>query len=168
MYDIAKNKNSPDHDNCLTCQNFNRWKYAHKIASPASSRAKRSCKFLPVVAKWRSRPRGPAPGGVDPVQNLKIQTSTCDIPIFVVVSFHDPKTNYRRITRISQTLAGRTAVLTLLPFSLSELKNYKSEWDPFDIISQGAYPRIHGRDDYTLKETQIFNPMIHGFSSLVS
>jgi len=44
---------------------------------------------------------------------------------------------------VSQTLAGRTALLTLLPFSLSELRNYKSQWDAYEIIVKGSYPRLH-------------------------
>ena len=32
---------------------------------------------------------------------------------------------------VSQTLAGRTAVLSLLPFSLTELRNYQKKWEAF-------------------------------------
>jgi predicted AAA+ superfamily ATPase len=65
------------------------------------------------------------------------------------------------LQKVSQTLAGRTGLVNLLPFSLSELCEQKS-LDPyrFDIISgikkkppftlenilyQGLYPRIHDR-----------------------
>lgn len=45
---------------------------------------------------------------------------------------------------VSQTLAGRTALLTLLPFSLSELRHYRSTWeDPWELAVQGAFPRVH-------------------------
>jgi predicted AAA+ superfamily ATPase len=44
---------------------------------------------------------------------------------------------------VSQTLAGRTAVLTLLPFSLSELSAYPVNRSVFDLIVTGAFPRIH-------------------------
>ncbi len=44
---------------------------------------------------------------------------------------------------ISQSLAGRTAVLTLWPFSLHELRNYSPSFDPFDLMVQGCFPRVH-------------------------
>ena len=44
---------------------------------------------------------------------------------------------------VSQTLAGRTAVLSLLPFSLAELRNYRKNWDAFELIVNGSYPRLH-------------------------
>lgn len=47
---------------------------------------------------------------------------------------------------ISQTLAGRVAILRLLPFSLEELKNadYKLN-NPQDYIFRGFYPRIYDK-----------------------
>ncbi len=45
---------------------------------------------------------------------------------------------------ITQTLAGRVAILTLLPLSLSELKNaHLLPSDSREMIFQGAYPRIY-------------------------
>jgi predicted AAA+ superfamily ATPase len=44
---------------------------------------------------------------------------------------------------ISQSLAGRTAMLTLWPFSVSELRNYEPTWNPFELIVQGCFPRLH-------------------------
>ncbi len=76
--------------------------------------------------------------------------------MFLLTGSHQPELHQS----VSQTLAGRTAVLTLLPFSLSELKNYKSEWDPFDIISQGAYPRIHNEG---LNPTRFFNGYVQTY-----
>jgi uncharacterized protein len=55
---------------------------------------------------------------------------------------------------ISQSLAGRTAVLTLWPFSLHELKNYKSVQDPFDLIVKGCFPRLH---EESLEPRRFFN-----------
>ncbi|MFZ1599748.1 MAG: DUF4143 domain-containing protein, partial [Anaerolineae bacterium] len=46
--------------------------------------------------------------------------------------------------KISQTLAGRTAVLHLLPFSLAELKPDAERLE--SVIFQGQYPRIYDRD----------------------
>ena len=44
---------------------------------------------------------------------------------------------------INQSLAGRTALLRLLPFSLSELKKAGGSEDIDDILFSGFYPRIH-------------------------
>jgi len=49
--------------------------------------------------------------------------------------------------KISQTLAGRTAVLHLLPFSFSELKSISAPFDQYEtLIFKGQYPRIYDRD----------------------
>ena len=55
--------------------------------------------------------------------------------------------NFLLMEKISQTLAGRTAILHLLPFSIAELtpnipslKRYES------LIFKGQYPRIYDRD----------------------
>lgn len=61
---------------------------------------------------------------------------------------------------VSQTLAGRTAVLTLLPFSLAEIHTYKTEWDAFDLIYTGAFPRIH---EEGLKPGRFFNGYIQTY-----
>ncbi len=45
--------------------------------------------------------------------------------------------------KISQSLAGRTALLTLLPLSLSELAQQKKSNDENDTLYQGLLPRIH-------------------------
>lgn len=47
---------------------------------------------------------------------------------------------------VSQSLAGRTAVLTLYPFSLSEIHQYLPTLDVFDIIVRGCYPRVYNED----------------------
>ena len=44
---------------------------------------------------------------------------------------------------ISQSLAGRTAVLNLFPFSISELGEYQSINDPYNWIFRGFFPRLH-------------------------
>ena len=44
---------------------------------------------------------------------------------------------------ISQSLAGRTAVLTLLPLSMSELQNSGFDFTADKQILQGGYPRIY-------------------------
>jgi len=70
--------------------------------------------------------------------------------MFILTGSHQPGLHQS----VSQSLAGRTAVLTLLPFSLSELRNYRKNWEPFELIVKGAYPRVHDKD---LKPSRFFN-----------
>jgi hypothetical protein len=51
--------------------------------------------------------------------------------------------NFLLIEKISQTLAGRTAVLHLLPFSLQELELLADSYE--NLIFKGQYPRIYDR-----------------------
>jgi predicted AAA+ superfamily ATPase len=48
---------------------------------------------------------------------------------------------------VSQTLAGRTTVLTLLPFTTEEIRQDDPACMPdvFDLIFRGSYPRLHER-----------------------
>lgn len=52
--------------------------------------------------------------------------------------------NFLLMERISQTLAGRTAVLYLLPLSLAELESGGETYER--VIFNGRYPRIYDRD----------------------
>ena len=55
--------------------------------------------------------------------------------------------NFLLMEKISQTLAGRTAILHLLPFSFLELKNSNYTFDQYEtLIYKGQYPRIYDRD----------------------
>ena len=58
---------------------------------------------------------------------------------FILTGSHQPALHQA----ISQSLAGRTALLTLLPFSLNELRHYRGSWDPFELAILGAFPRVH-------------------------
>lgn len=58
---------------------------------------------------------------------------------FILTGSHQPQLH----EAISQSLAGRTAVLTLWPFSLHEIRRYDAKPDPFDLISRGFFPRLH-------------------------
>jgi len=51
--------------------------------------------------------------------------------------------NFLLLERISQTLAGRTAILNLLPFSLEELRPGPESYE--SLIFKGQYPRIYDR-----------------------
>ncbi|MHB8077622.1 MAG: ATP-binding protein [Candidatus Krumholzibacteriia bacterium] len=58
---------------------------------------------------------------------------------FILTGSHQPQLH----EAISQSLAGRTAMLTLWPFSLPELCRYGSQRDAFELISRGCFPRLH-------------------------
>ena len=51
--------------------------------------------------------------------------------------------NFLLMEKISQTLAGRTAVLHLLPFSFAELEPGEDQYEK--LIFKGQYPRIYDR-----------------------
>lgn len=52
--------------------------------------------------------------------------------------------NFLLLERISQSLAGRTAILHLLPLSLAELPPNDASYER--VIFRGRYPRIYDRD----------------------
>ena len=55
--------------------------------------------------------------------------------------------NFVLLEKISQSLAGRSAILKLLPFALTELTNEDiifSRWE--DAVYKGFYPRIYDRE----------------------
>ncbi len=58
---------------------------------------------------------------------------------FVLTGSHQPLLH----EAITQSLAGRTAVLTLWPFSTGELRQYKPDWSPFELVVRGFFPRVH-------------------------
>ncbi len=58
---------------------------------------------------------------------------------------------FRVSQTISQSLAGRTALLRLLPFSISEVRGANPDLTIEDMIYGGFYPRIH---DQNLQPTQ--------------
>jgi predicted AAA+ superfamily ATPase len=55
--------------------------------------------------------------------------------------------NFLLLEKISQSLAGRTAIFHLFPFSMEELKNTSFELkDCKDYIFRGFYPRLYDQD----------------------
>ncbi|MCG8338063.1 MAG: ATP-binding protein [Proteobacteria bacterium] len=58
---------------------------------------------------------------------------------FILTGSHQPELSQS----ISQSLAGRTAVLNLLPFSFKEIRNYSELWDSFELVFRGFYPRLY-------------------------
>ena len=59
--------------------------------------------------------------------------------MFIITGSHQPELHQT----ISQSLAGRTSVLTLLPFSIKEINEYEKEISPYELIHKGTYPRVH-------------------------
>jgi len=76
--------------------------------------------------------------------------------MFILTGSHQPEVQQA----ITQTLAGRTAVLTLLPFSFSELKTYKKDWEAFDLVVTGTFPRVHEQE---LKPARFYNGYIQTY-----
>ncbi len=58
---------------------------------------------------------------------------------FILTGSHQPLLH----EAISQSLAGRTDMLALWPFSLHEIRGDDSPRDPFDLICRGFLPRLH-------------------------
>jgi len=50
--------------------------------------------------------------------------------------------NFLLMEKISQSLAGRSAILTLLPFALRELTEKNTGYDTNEIILRGFFPRL--------------------------
>ena len=77
--------------------------------------------------------------------------------MFILTGSHQPELHQS----VSQTLAGRTAVLSLLPFSLTELSNYRTNWEAFELIVNGSYPRLH---EEKLKPGRFFNSYLQTYA----
>ncbi len=58
---------------------------------------------------------------------------------FILTGSHQPQLH----EAISQSLAGRTAMLSLWPFSLHELQQYGVPSTASDLIVRGFFPRLH-------------------------
>jgi hypothetical protein len=58
---------------------------------------------------------------------------------FILTGSHQPRLH----EAITQSLAGRTAMLTLWPFSFHEIRRYDAPLNPFDLILRGCFPRLH-------------------------
>ena len=76
--------------------------------------------------------------------------------MFILTGSHQPELHQT----VSQTLAGRTSVLTLLPLSIGELAQFNKKLTPFEMIYHGAFPRIH-KDG--LNPNRFFNSFIQTY-----
>lgn len=75
---------------------------------------------------------------------------------FILTGSHQPQLH----EAISQSLAGRTAMLTLWPFSLTELRSYQPSWRPFELIVRGCFPRVHQEG---LQQRRFFNSYLQTY-----
>jgi len=64
--------------------------------------------------------------------------------------------NFQLLAHISQSLAGRTVILKLLPLSLSELNEVEKFNRFHEYIFRGSYPRIY---DKSIHPTDYFHPI---------
>lgn len=75
---------------------------------------------------------------------------------FILTGSHQPQLH----EAISQSLAGRTVLLTLWPFSLPELRHYGAIRNPFDIIYRGCFPRLY---EEGLEARRFFNSYLQTY-----
>ncbi len=75
---------------------------------------------------------------------------------FILTGSHQPQLHQA----ISQSLAGRTAMLSLWPFSLHELRHDKSIYDPFELIVRGGFPRLH---EESLEPRRFYNSYLQTY-----
>lgn len=75
---------------------------------------------------------------------------------FILTGSHQ----YHLNEKISQSLAGRVALLRLLPFSLHELKKINPSLNLNEVLFNGFYPRIH---DQKLRPTKWLNNYIETY-----
>ena len=75
---------------------------------------------------------------------------------FILTGSHQPQLH----EAISQSLAGRTVLLTLWPFSLPELRHYEPVQNPFDLIYRGCFPRLY---EEGLEPRRFFNSYLQTY-----
>jgi predicted AAA+ superfamily ATPase len=76
--------------------------------------------------------------------------------MFILTGSHQPALH----NAVSQSLAGRTAVLTLYPFSLEEISLYNKKIDVFSLVHSGCFPRLHEK---MLKPHRFFNGYVQTY-----
>ena len=91
-----------------------------------------------------------APAIIDEIQNVPELLSWLQITVdqepgntaqYILTGSHQLKLR----EAVSQSLAGRTAILTLLPFSLKELGSGYIKKDRCELIFKGFMPRLHNQ-----------------------
>jgi predicted AAA+ superfamily ATPase len=72
----------------------------------------------------------------------EIVDTNSDTGQFILTGSHKPMLHQA----VSQSLAGRTAVLNLMQFSLEELAIYNKKWNAFELCCKGFFPRLHDKN----------------------
>jgi predicted AAA+ superfamily ATPase len=75
---------------------------------------------------------------------------------FILTGSHQPEVHHA----VAQSLAGRTAMLTLLPFSLRELRHYRKRWTAFELVVCGTFPGVH---ENRLDPARFFNSYVQTY-----
>lgn len=82
---------------------------------------------------------------LDEIQNMPNVFSMVQV---IVDTYEDARfiltgsNNFLLMQKITQSLAGRTAILTLLPLSIAELPEVSKAVSPFELIYKGFYPAV--------------------------
>lgn len=86
---------------------------------------------------------------IDEIQNMPELFSAVQV---VIDEYDDARfvltgsNNFLLVQKITQSLAGRTAVLSLLPLALSELNEDDRQQGLFEIIYRGLYPAVWSKN----------------------
>lgn len=101
---------------------------------------------------------------IDEVQNfpdllsyIQVMVDENDIPGQFILSGSQ---NFAISNIVSQSLAGRTAMLTLLPLTIAELKDLNSEADADNYLINGFFPRIYKSQ---INYTDYYRDYLHTF-----
>ena len=65
--------------------------------------------------------------------------------------------NFAMMERITQSMAGRTAVYSLLPLSTSEIMSYQPETDTSKMLLYGGFPAVWTADNEVLRQQLLSN-----------
>ena len=86
---------------------------------------------------------------IDEIQNMPELFSAVQV---VIDDYEDARfvltgsNNFLLVQKITQSLAGRTAILSLLPFALSELNEDDRKMGLFEIMFRGFYPAVWAKN----------------------
>jgi predicted AAA+ superfamily ATPase len=72
----------------------------------------------------------------------EIVDNKSDTGQFILTGSHQPMLHQA----VSQSLAGRTAILNLMQFSLKEIAAYQTDFDAFELCCRGFFPRLYDRN----------------------
>lgn len=103
-------------------------------------------------------------GIIDEIQRVPELTSylqgIVDNPHFSGLFVLTGSQNFSVINTINQSLAGRTAIFTLLPFSYSEVKTLLPNFTDIDLIFNGFYPRLY---DKKIDPTRFYSDYVNTY-----